>query len=151
MSSPACSTSPWAARVKEASHPAHRHILHPNSCPWMQVMGKIPAQPPLPVQGKQLQAQHPPFHLEIRRNGLRAASFPSTSSRSKCQKPFLTPCCKTQTRPIKLLHRQVRNKLPLASALPCAPALHRESEYSQGAFQGKVTKQVQPAGGLQSQ
>lgn len=108
---------PLGCREEEAGHPAHRHILHPFlSLDAANGENSSPASPPCADHWKQLQAQHPSSHLEIRRNGLRAASFPSTNSRSKCQNSFLPPCCKPQTRPLKLLHRQVRNKPPLG---PC--------------------------------
>lgn len=134
VSSPVCSTSPWAARGKEARSPCSQ--AH-SASQFLSLdagngQNSSPASLPCADHWKQLQAQHPSFHLEIRRNGLRAASFPSISSKSKCQKPFLTPCCKTQTSPIKLLHRQMRNKFPLPLPFPVQPFftgrvnIHRE-------------------------
>lgn len=101
-----------------------------------------PASPHSAEHWKQLQAQHPSLHLETRMNGLRAASCPSTHSSSKRQKPFLTPCSKPQTRPIKLLHRQVKNQLPWPLPFPVTGRVN---------IPGKGDKAGAATGGHQSQ
>lgn len=92
MSSPACTTSPWAAsghRQNEGSQSSRSQAHSASQFLSLDAgngQNSSPASPPYADHWKQLQAQHPSFHLEIRRNGLAAASFPSTNSRSKVPK-----------------------------------------------------------------